>query len=83
MKLNLKEEPPLVEGQVKRVKKFAFIPTVVDNGDLLIWLEPYFENYIVKRKLKARPTAVGMYGIWLAHTHEWVNEWESIGKHSA
>ena len=69
-------------GQLKTVEKFAILPVTADEGETVVWLEKYIELYEVQTILKSRPTAVGMYGIWLAYETYWTNDWKSLGKKS-
>jgi hypothetical protein len=81
MKFSNKEEQ-LELGQRKSITKFAYFPVTVDDGETIVWLEKYLDIYEVQRVCKARPTAVGMYGLWLAYEFYWTNEWRSINKKS-
>ncbi|MEK6829067.1 MAG: hypothetical protein AABY15_02990 [Nanoarchaeota archaeon] len=61
-------------GDKKEITKFAFFPVRIDE-ETTVWLEKYIQVYVAEKRLKAFPTAVGMYGIWLAYETRWVIEW--------
>lgn len=73
------KKPPLNEGETKEVRRFAFFPTKI-NENTTVWLEHYIECFRAEKVLRAYPTAVGMYGIWLAWDTEWVIEFVSKEK---
>jgi len=80
MRIKNQQPEKLVEGQKREVKRFAFLPTSVDD-DYIVWLEFYGEVQVVVKTLVAVPDGIGPYGVWLAYHHEWVLKWQAQSKH--
>lgn len=79
MRKVLHDKSKIKEGDTKEVLKFAFFPKIILNHKkerIFVWLERYIAVYRATVTLVAKPDAIGMYGVWLAHHNEREVQWK-------